>query len=165
MAEQLSSAPSLIGSQSVVRGLSQPTYLCFGDMAAWTQMYAKVLNRCKDRPMLILHMSTAMVYACLLFRVISGIAEETRKHPSFNSVWEFDYDSIPVCLSEASLEDELNNGMDQLSFAVREDIGCGCHSELLLICICKAIWNLDEDVNMVQDIYASVEPTFGKNAR
>lgn len=77
-----------------------------------------------------------------LLGIISGIAVKSRKHTAGNSIWKHDQDSMLVCFRESPFKNEFDDLMEKLSTTVCNNILWGWNSELLHVCIRKAIRQL-----------------------
>jgi hypothetical protein len=81
----------------------------------------------------------------LLLRIIGRVAIEPRKDSASDTIWELDEDSMLVRICKPSLEDELDDLMEQLPSTVRVDIRWGRYTERMHVCICKVVWKLGGD--------------------
>jgi hypothetical protein len=52
------------------------------------------------------------------------------------------YNSILVCIHELLVKNQIPNGLEQLTFAVRQDVLCCCLIENAPIDILEVIWEL-----------------------
>ena len=78
----------------------------------------------------------------ILLRIICGIAVESGKDMTSDSIRKSDENAMFVCLRKLALENELDDLVIQLPTAVCEDVRWWRNSELLDICIGEVVRQL-----------------------
>lgn len=104
-----------------------------------------------------------------LLRVVSYVAVEAGKDTPSDSVWELNKDTLLVCPSKVTLQDELHHCMIQLPGAVCNHIWRRGDSELFYVFISKVVWQLVYMLVRIPPYGPTGEygvlPTFGIYAR